>query len=115
MASVEQPIRSSEHQAVDGVDCIQIGPLDLSASLGQLRDPLNEKVKAMLSEAEEAVIGLRRRNHGPYLAGFEMPNDRPQELRARGYHIVSGCVDIGLYRSAAVDDVQKFKMVKSTE
>ncbi|KAI3453330.1 hypothetical protein Pfo_009993 [Paulownia fortunei] len=103
-----------EIAAIDGVDCIQIGPLDLSASLGQLWDPVNEKVKAMMSGAEEAIIGLRPtkrdRNNGPYLAGFSMPNDGPDELRARGYHMVSGGVDIGLYRSAAVDDVKKFKM-----
>ncbi|KAK6146500.1 hypothetical protein DH2020_020369 [Rehmannia glutinosa] len=103
-----------EIAAVDGVDCIQIGPLDLSASLGQLRDPVNDKVKAMMSGAEEAVIGLRSEkgdcNIGPYLAGFAMPNDGPDELRARGYHMVSGGVDIGLYRSAVVNDVKKFKM-----
>ncbi|CAI9775807.1 unnamed protein product [Fraxinus pennsylvanica] len=99
---------------VDAVDCIQIGPLDLSASLGQLLDPVNEKVKAMMNGAEEAVIGLKskKRNgsNGPYLAGFEEPNNGPDDLRARGYNMVFGGVDIGLYRNAALDDVKKFKM-----
>ncbi|KAL2233122.1 uncharacterized protein LOC105156040 [Sesamum indicum] len=103
-----------EIAAVDGVDCIQIGPLDLSASLGELWDPVNEKVKNMMNGAEEAVIGLRPNRgdgvSGPYLAGFAMANDGPNELRARGYHMVAGGVDIGLYRAAAVDDVKKFKM-----
>ncbi|CAA2956531.1 2-keto-3-deoxy-L-rhamnonate aldolase-like [Olea europaea subsp. europaea] len=103
-----------EIASVDGVDCIQIGPLDLSASMGQLLDPVNEKVKSMMSGAEEAVIGLKSKkgngSNGPYLAGFAMPNDGPNELRARGYDMVSGGVDIGLYRNAALDDVKKFKM-----
>ncbi|KAL0296400.1 UNVERIFIED_CONTAM: 2-dehydro-3,6-dideoxy-6-sulfogluconate aldolase [Sesamum radiatum] len=75
---------------------------------------LNEKVKSMMNGLEEAVIGLRPNRgdgvSGPYLAGFAMANDGPNELRARGYHMVAGGVDIGLYRAAAVDDVSKFKM-----
>ncbi|KAL2543780.1 Phosphoenolpyruvate carboxylase family protein [Forsythia ovata] len=103
-----------EIAAVDGVDCIQIGPLDLSANMGQLLDPVNDKVKAMMSGAEEAVIGIKSKkgngSNGPYLAGFAMQNDGPNELRARGYNMLSGGVDIGLYRNAALDDVKRFKM-----
>lgn len=31
-------------------------------------------------------------------------------MKSRGYHIVSGAVDIGLFRSAAGEDVRRFKM-----
>ncbi|KAI7993611.1 2-keto-3-deoxy-L-rhamnonate aldolase [Camellia lanceoleosa] len=98
--------KSQEIAAVDGVDCIQMGPLDLSASMGFLWDPGNKKVRAMMRTAEKAVKG----GGGAYLAGFAMPHDGPQDLLQRGYHMVSGAVDVGMFRSAAVEDVNKFKM-----
>ncbi|XP_058203711.1 uncharacterized protein LOC131317976 [Rhododendron vialii] len=92
--------------AVDGVDCIQMGPLDLSASMGYLWDPGNKKVREVMRKAEKAVLGMEG---GTYLSGFAMPHDGPDDLRRRGYHMVSGAVDVGLFRSAAVEDVRKFK------
>ncbi|GFS44465.1 phosphoenolpyruvate carboxylase family protein [Actinidia rufa] len=96
-----------EIAAVDGVDCVQMGPLDLSASMGYLWDPGNKKVRAVLRAAEKAVLGTKG---GAYLSGFAMPHDSPEDLRLRGYHMVSGAVDVALFRSAAVEDVKKFKM-----
>ncbi|KAK7243841.1 hypothetical protein RIF29_38653 [Crotalaria pallida] len=103
--------------AVDGVDCIQMGPLDLSASMGYLWDPGNKKVRDVLWEAERKVLESNEKEGdgagagaGAYLGGFAMPHDGPQYLRSRGYHMVSGAVDIGLFRSAAVEDVNRFKM-----
>ncbi|KAI8569878.1 hypothetical protein RHMOL_Rhmol02G0311400 [Rhododendron molle] len=59
-----------------------------------------------MRKAEKAVLGMEG---GTYLSGFAMPHDRLDDLRRRGYHIVSGAVDVGLFRSAAVEDVRKFK------
>ncbi|CAM8902502.1 unnamed protein product [Rhodiola kirilowii] len=105
-----------EIAAVDGVDCIQMGPLDLSASMGYLWDPGNKKVREMMKLAEKTVLNSRGGKKGDdpgvgaFLAGFAMPHDSPNDMRLRGYHMVSGAVDIGLFRSAAVEDVKKFKM-----
>ncbi|KAJ4957222.1 hypothetical protein NE237_014005 [Protea cynaroides] len=102
-----------EIAAVDGVDCIQMGPLDLSASMGYLWDPGNRKVREVMRAAEKAVLGLRTKKAegaGGYLAGFAMPHDSPDDMRARGYHMISGVVDIGLFRSAAVEDVRRFRL-----
>ncbi|CAN4075867.1 unnamed protein product [Withania somnifera] len=99
-----------EIAAVEGVDCIQMGPLDLSASLGYLWDPGNKKVKEMMKEAEKGVLKKKVIDGGAYLSGFAMPHDSPENLKSRGYHMVSGAVDIGMFRNAAVDDVKKFKM-----
>lgn len=98
-----------EIAAVDGVDCIQMGPLDLSASLGYLWDPGNKKVRGTLREAEKAVLDVRKGKKGAYLTGFAMPHDPPDELRKRGYQMVSGAIDVGLFRRAAVEDVARFK------
>lgn len=99
-----------EIAAVEGVDCIEMGPLDLSASLGYLWDPGHKKVKEVLRAAEATVLRSKPEEGGAYLAGFAMPHDSPAALKSRGYHMVSGTVDVGLFRSAAVDDVRKFKM-----
>ncbi|KAL5539715.1 hypothetical protein UlMin_043844 [Ulmus minor] len=100
---------ADEIAAVDGVDCIQMGPLDLSASLGYLWDPGHKKVREVLRTAEKAVLGSNPGKGGAFLAGFAMPHDHPEDLKSRGYHMVSGAVDVGLFRSAAVEDVKSFK------
>ncbi|CAB4310683.1 unnamed protein product [Prunus armeniaca] len=107
----EEGVKHAEDiAAVDGVDCIQMGPLDLSASVGYLWDPANKKVRKMMETAEMAVLGSDPKQGGAYLAGFAMPHDAPRDLWTRGYHMVSGAVDVGLFRSAAVEDVKRFKM-----
>ena len=55
-----------------GFDYVMMGPLDLSASMGWLGDPVNKKVK-------EALLD---HGSGAYLAGFAFLNDGPDELRA---------------------------------
>ncbi|XP_011022427.1 PREDICTED: uncharacterized protein LOC105124209 [Populus euphratica] len=97
--------KAEEISAVDGVDCVQMGPLDLSASMGYLWDPGHKKVREMMRVSEKGVL-----KGGAYLAGLAMPHDGPIDLKARGYRMVSGTVDVGLFRSAVVDDVRKFKM-----
>lgn len=102
--------KAEEIASVDGVDCIQLGPLDLSASMGMLWDPGNKKVREMMRKVERAVLGTDPAQGGAHLAGFAMPHDGPLELGKRGYHMVSGAVDVGLFRAAAVEDVGRFKM-----
>ena len=41
--------------SVDGVDGIMVGPLDLSASVGCMHDPRNEKVRDMVRKIEKTV------------------------------------------------------------
>lgn len=108
--TVEGAKRAKEIAAVDGVDCIQMGPLDLSASMGYLWDPGHKKVREMMRTVERSVLATTAADGGAFLSGFAMPHDRPEVMKARGYHMVSGAVDIGLFRSAAVEDVRRFKM-----
>lgn len=107
----EEGVKKAEEIAgVDGVDCVQMGPLDLSASLGYLWDPGNKKVREAMRAAEKAVLGSKGgTGGGAYLCGFAMPHDSPEQLRSRGYHMVAGAVDVGLFRSAAAEDVKRFK------
>ncbi|KAL4343858.1 hypothetical protein HN51_062070 [Arachis hypogaea] len=99
--------------AVDGVDGIMVGPLDLSASVGCMHDPRNEKVKEMMRKIESTVLGMKRKEGGgPYLAGFAMPFDGPDQFRSRGYKLIRGVTDVGLFKNACVGDVSKFNMNK---
>ncbi|GJM99321.1 hypothetical protein PR202_ga16411 [Eleusine coracana subsp. coracana] len=101
--------------AVDGVDVVQMGPLDLSASMGYLWDPGNRKVRATLREAERKVLEVRKKKvagsdgNAAYLGGFAMPNDPAEQLKLRGYHMVAGAVDTALFRKAALDDIKRFR------
>ncbi|KAJ0968425.1 hypothetical protein J5N97_025342 [Dioscorea zingiberensis] len=109
MVQVETTVGVSEIEAivgVEGVDCVQMGPLDLSTSMGWLWDPGNKKVRAVLKEAERRELGMGR---GLWLGGFAMPHDREIELKARGYHMVVRAVDIGMFRAAAMEDVLHFR------
>ncbi|OMP02835.1 hypothetical protein COLO4_10785 [Corchorus olitorius] len=107
--SVDAVKKVEDIAAVDGVDCVQMGPLDLSASLGYLWDPGHKKAREMLRTAEKGVLKSNPNKGGAFLAGFAMPHDPPEELGKRGYRMVSGTVDVGLFRNAALEDVRKFK------
>ncbi|XP_047983016.1 2-keto-3-deoxy-L-rhamnonate aldolase-like [Salvia hispanica] len=94
-----------EIAAVEGMDCVQMGPRDLSASMGYLSDPGHKKVKEALRGEEKAVL----KGKAAYLSGVVAPHDPATELRRRGYHMVLAGADVGLFRSAAVKDVRRFK------
>ncbi|KAJ8632372.1 hypothetical protein MRB53_025708 [Persea americana] len=113
--TVDGAEKAVEIAAVDGVDAIGMDPLDLSASLGYLWDPGHKKVRGVLCEAEKAVLGSLEGQKGAFLCGFAMPHNPPEELQNRGYHMVSGTVDTGLFTSAVVEDVQRFKRCLKSE
>ncbi|XP_019057756.1 PREDICTED: uncharacterized protein LOC104815209 [Tarenaya hassleriana] len=95
---------------VDGMDCVMIGPRDLSASLGLLHDPGNHKVKETMKRAEWAVLASNPANGGAYLAGMATAHDKAADLRSRGYHMVLGAADISLFKQAVVEDVKRFRL-----
>nr|CAD1821469.1 unnamed protein product [Ananas comosus var. bracteatus] len=103
--------RDRVHRRVDGVDVMLIGPRDLSASMGYLWDPSNRKVREAVKDAERRVFAVRKNNGGggPYLGGMATPHDGAEQLKLRGYHMVVGAVDVGCSRSAAVEDVRRFR------
>ncbi|KAJ3692734.1 hypothetical protein LUZ60_011829 [Juncus effusus] len=107
----EQGLQEAEAIAtVDGVDVVQMGPTDLGASMGYISDLGNKKVADVLREAERKVLRLTKKNGGVYLGGIAMPHDPPEQLKRRGYHMVAGGADIGLFRQAAIEDVKRFQI-----
>ncbi|KAL2610704.1 hypothetical protein R1flu_029277 [Riccia fluitans] len=98
--------RIPEIVEVEGVDCIQMGPRDLRASIGLLREPDDPRPLQLLKRAEKAVLSSGKKI---LLAGMSNPESSPTELFDRGYHLVSGFVDVALIRDAAVADLEKYK------
>jgi 2-keto-3-deoxy-L-rhamnonate aldolase RhmA len=92
-----------EIAAVDGVDLIFLGPVDLSASIGKMFQFEDPQVQELIQEAEEKV----RDAPNCMLGGFRPPGRSVQEmLDLGGYSLVAGSVDMGLLREAAKQDWQ---------
>jgi len=92
----------AEIAAVDGVDCIQMGPLDLRSDMGLLRVPDDKRPSMLLREVETTL-----KSSGVFLAGFSTSDDPPSKLLKLGYHMVSGATDVVLLRDAALADIRK--------
>jgi len=95
LAAIEQV---PEMAAVDGLDMLLIGPLDLSGSagaLGKLDDPA---VLAAISRAEQAIL-----DSGVWLGGVAGSPDQAQEMLGRGYRLVMATSDLHLLRDGGRD------------
>nr|GEU62173.1 aldehyde-lyase domain-containing protein [Tanacetum cinerariifolium] len=92
MCQVESKEGVKEIAAVDGVKCVQMGPLDLSASM-------RRRGKGKGKDG----------GGGPYLGGFAMPFELPDDMRPRVYHMISRAVDIAMLKNTCVEDVKRFK------
>ena len=82
--------------AVEGIDMLFIGPMDLSCSIGkpgQLEDPEFLDIKA---RAEEAI-----KKSDKFLGGLCTPVDPPKQMFAKGYDFVAGALDVALLREAS--------------
>ncbi|KAJ0817962.1 putative 4-hydroxy-2-oxoheptanedioate aldolase [Helianthus annuus] len=65
----EEGVKKIEEIAmVDRVDCVQMGPLDLNASMGYLWDPRHKKVKEVLRTAEKGVLKTMEKGGGAFLS-----------------------------------------------
>lgn len=105
MVQVETEVGVShipEIAAIDGVDGIFIGPYDLSASLGAMGDFESSDFRRVLSEAEQAVLAAE----DCFLAGFRTPGKEISEMFGMGYSLVSGSIDLGLLKEAALRDAR---------
>lgn len=87
--------------AVDGIDMIFLGPMDLSCSIGKMSAFDDKDVSELIQTAEEKV-----RKSPCLLGGFRPPGRELNEMFGdSGYSLVAGSVDIGMLRDAARADV----------
>ena len=90
--------------AVDGVDMLLIGPLDLSGSAGTLGDFANPRFTEALEQAERSI-----KRSGKWLGGVAGDRDGTRELLARGYDLVMATSDMHLLRDGGLDLIAALK------
>lgn len=109
MVQVETPAGIEaipEIAAVDGVDGIFLGPLDISSSLGEMGDFESAKFRQTMERAEDLI----RQQGGAsncWLAGFRVPGRTAQQMFDQGYSLVCSAIDLGLLKRAAIADAEE--------
>ncbi|MBE0531121.1 MAG: hypothetical protein IH626_09845 [Rhodospirillales bacterium] len=86
-----------EIAAVEGVDVLFVGPVDLSASMGIMGKTQAPEFIELRTRAEKAIKAA-----GKWMGGLAVAGDSVQAMRDRGYDIVTGVSDISLLRDAAI-------------
>ena len=100
-----QAVRSiAEIAAVDGVDMLFIGAVDLSASLGKLGQWDDAEVRGTILRAERDI-----RDSGAWLGSLAILDRTPAEMVRDGCDFVTASVDSGLLRDAAVNEIAAFR------
>lgn len=97
---------------VDGVDCLFLGPFDISCDVGEVGNFEDDgKVMKIIRRAENFVRETSREKKnikgvGLCLGGFRSPGRSLEEMFSDdvGYQFVSGSVDLGLLKVAAEAD-----------
>ncbi len=90
---------AAEIAAVDGVDCIFIGPFDLAGSLGHRAEPDHKDTKAAIRKISKAV-----KASGKLLSTLNTPKSDAKALLARGFDLVFSGSDISMLRQAMSSD-----------
>jgi len=93
-----------EIAAVDGVDMLFIGPIDLSGSIGKLGQFGDSEVVALRERAEDAIKAA-----GKLLGGLAVPNLGIVDMASRGYDFITAASDIALLRDAALAQLAEMR------
>lgn len=88
-----------------GVDCVCVGPMDLSASAGHLADTKNPEVKKVYDKVGETA----RRHDVPLMLSYGFAMDEIAEWRERGVRIFHINGDLGLMRNEALYEISELK------
>ena len=93
-----------EIAAIDGIDMLFLGPLDLTSDYGSFGDLASPELAQALRDAETAI-----RASGKLLGGAALPGEHAQDMFARGHALVTVTSDVGLLRDAAARAVQSIQ------
>jgi len=95
--SVEGAAALEEIGAVDGIDALFVGPLDLTASLGEAGAYAGAPYRGLLADIERRAAAA-----GLVLGTATIPGESAAGCFARGYRFVTNASDVGLLRQAAL-------------
>lgn len=90
--------------AVDGVDGVFIGPMDLATSMGYLGNPAHPSVQEAIARIEEKVLAA-----GKVLGTISSTWEQAQRLYGRGYQMVMLMADGVSLAKQAADTVAHFR------
>lgn len=93
-----------EIAAVDGIDCLFVGPYDLSGSLGHLGAFGEPAVRDAILEAERRIAAT-----GVWLGALPSLGRSPAAMTRDGVRLVIAAADTGLLRKAAAAEVEAFR------
>lgn len=96
--------RIEEIAAVDGLDCLFVGPYDLSGSLGRLGRFEEPEVRDAILDAERRIAGS-----GVWLGALPSLGRSPADMVRDGVDLVIAAADTGLLREAAAGEVAAFR------
>jgi hypothetical protein len=89
-----EPEKDGVISAVDGVDCVVIGPLYPRASTRYFWGPGHEKVKEETREAEQEVSGrIKKKGSVAFIDGFAMAHDDQDEFKRIDFYHALGWID----------------------
>ncbi len=95
--------------AVEGLDGIFVGPMDLSCSLGHFADPKHPEVQAQIRQVEEAAL-----RHGKFLGTVAGNIQEAQALYDRGYDLVVPMSDSTALGQQALKTFDTFRALYPT-
>jgi len=107
IAAIETPLGVAnirEITAVDGVDGIFIGPMDLATSMGHLADPSHPEVQEAIRKIEEVVIPSNK-----FLATLAPNAQAAKAFYDKGYGLVYMMSDSAAIAKVAQDTVKAFR------
>jgi len=98
---------------VEGVDCIFLGPFDISCSVGKMGQfQEGGEVMELIKLAEKLVLETSEKKRrlssgGLVLGGFRSPGRSLNEMFSEqvGYQFISGSIDLGMIQTAAKKDL----------
>ncbi len=96
VANIEQIV------AIDGIDMLFVGPVDLSGSAGGVADFTNPAFVEARGRAEAVICGSDK-----LLGGLPIPGDSPRDMFARGYNFVAASSDVLMLRDAAINHLRQ--------
>lgn len=91
--------------AVEGVDGVFIGPMDLATSMGHLGNPAHPSVQQAIAGIEQKVLAA-----GKVLGTISSTWEQAQGLYARGYQMVMLMADGVSLAKQAADSVSQFRL-----
>ncbi|MCK4315320.1 MAG: 2,4-dihydroxyhept-2-ene-1,7-dioic acid aldolase [Anaerolineae bacterium] len=107
ITAVETPAAAAnlkEILAVDGVDGVFIGPMDLATNMGYLGDPRHPEVQETITKIEGKVL-----ESGKILATISGSWEQAQQLYDRGYQMVMLMADGVSLAKLAADKISQFR------